>query len=129
MAGAVALSNITIFGGALANAAFNVGARHPLKPGPLIDWDLALVMEPSTILGALAGTYINHVSGVCQRAGQAQHSAALALRRGAPCCTPHPPHQPPMARSYPARRKSTSRPAMHARAAAKPARALEQGGG
>jgi hypothetical protein len=63
MAGAVALSNITIFGGALANAAFNVGRQHPLRPGPLIDWDLALVMEPSTILGALAGTYINHVSG------------------------------------------------------------------
>ncbi|GAB4818572.1 hypothetical protein N2152v2_005618 [Parachlorella kessleri] len=61
MGGAVALSNVTIFGGALVNAAFNFGARHPFKAAPLIDWDLALVMEPSTILGALAGTYINHV--------------------------------------------------------------------
>ena len=62
MGGAVALSNVTIFGGALVNAAFNFGARHPFKDAPLVDWDLALVMEPSTILGALAGTYINHVS-------------------------------------------------------------------
>ena len=60
---AVALSNVTIVGGTLTNFAFNVGRRHPLRPGPLIDWDLILVMEPSTILGALAGGYINHVRG------------------------------------------------------------------
>ncbi len=58
---AVALSNVTIVGGTLTNFAFNVGRRHPLRPGPLVDWDLILVMEPSTILGALAGGYINHV--------------------------------------------------------------------
>lgn len=35
---------------------------HPLHRGrPLIDWDLVMVMEPSTILGALAGGYINKV--------------------------------------------------------------------
>jgi hypothetical protein len=61
---AVAMSNVTIVGGTLANFAFNVGRRHPQGPGPLIDWDLILVMEPSTILGALAGGYINHVSGI-----------------------------------------------------------------
>ena len=55
---------MTIVGGTLTNFAFNVGRRHPLRPGPLIDWDLILVMEPSTILGALAGGYINHVRGM-----------------------------------------------------------------
>lgn len=61
---AVALSNITIVGGTLTNFAFNVWRRHPLRAGPIIDWDLILVMEPSTILGALAGGYINHVSSL-----------------------------------------------------------------
>ncbi len=62
--GAVALSNITILGGTLTNFAFNVGRRHPHKPEPLIDWNLILVMEPSTILGAIAGGYINKVRTV-----------------------------------------------------------------
>lgn len=61
-AGAVALSNVTIVGGTLANLACNVGRRHPLaRERALIDWDLILLMEPSTILGALVGGYINKV--------------------------------------------------------------------
>jgi uncharacterized membrane protein YfcA len=60
----VALSNITIMGGAFSNLCFNVGRVHPLRRGhPLIDWDLILVMEPSTILGALLGGYLNKVRG------------------------------------------------------------------
>lgn len=47
---AVAVSNWTIFGGALANLYFNLWKRHPEKPAPLIDWDVILVMEPVTIL-------------------------------------------------------------------------------
>jgi hypothetical protein len=62
----VALSNVTIVGGTLANLAFNVRRKHPLRQGPLIDWDLILVMEPSTILGALFGGYLNKVG----KAGQ-----------------------------------------------------------
>uniref|UniRef100_A0A1D2ABD3 Uncharacterized protein n=2 Tax=Auxenochlorella protothecoides TaxID=3075 RepID=A0A1D2ABD3_AUXPR len=58
---AVALSNVTIVGGTLTNLAINIGRRHPLRDAPLIDWDLILVMEPSTILGAILGTYVNHV--------------------------------------------------------------------
>ena len=58
---AVALSNITIVGGAISNFLFNVGRRHAFLPRPLIDWDLILVMEPSTILGALVGGYLNKV--------------------------------------------------------------------
>jgi hypothetical protein len=56
---AVALSNITIMGGALANFLFNIRRRHPRLPRPLIDWDLILVMEPTTMLGALLGSYLN----------------------------------------------------------------------
>ena len=35
---AVGLSNVTILGGALANYWVNSRRRHPLRPGPLIDW-------------------------------------------------------------------------------------------
>jgi uncharacterized membrane protein YfcA len=59
---AVALSNITIVGGALVNFGFNVNKRHAHFKRPLIDWDLILVMEPATILGALIGGYFNRVS-------------------------------------------------------------------
>jgi hypothetical protein len=62
---AVALSNITIVGGALSNFLFNVRRRHPSGTRPLIDWDLIMVMEPSTILGALLGGYLNKVPSVC----------------------------------------------------------------
>lgn len=58
---AVALSSITIVGGSLANFTFNVMRRHPSGDKPLIDWDLILVMEPTTIVGALLGSYVNKV--------------------------------------------------------------------
>ena len=57
----MALSNITIVGGAISNFVFNVARRHPSGKRPLIDWDLIMVMEPSTILGALIGGYVNQV--------------------------------------------------------------------
>ena len=43
---AIPLSNITVFGGAVANTLLNVRKRHPLADRPLVDWDLILVMEP-----------------------------------------------------------------------------------
>ena len=58
----MALSNITIVGGAISNFLFNVGRRHEYFDKPLIDWELILVMEPTTILGALIGGYLNKVS-------------------------------------------------------------------
>eukprot|EP00882_Tetradesmus_deserticola_P007365 GHRQ01007759.1.p1 GENE.GHRQ01007759.1~~GHRQ01007759.1.p1 ORF type:complete len:244 (+),score=87.80 GHRQ01007759.1:259-990(+) len=58
---AVALSNITILGGSLANFIANSSRRHPVLNRPLIDWDLILVMEPTTMLGALLGGYMNKV--------------------------------------------------------------------
>lgn len=57
----VALSNITILGGAVANFIANSTKRHAFRDGPLIDWDLIMVMEPTTMLGALLGSYTNKV--------------------------------------------------------------------
>lgn len=50
----------------LPGAPRHLPQAHPLHRGrPLIDWDLVMVMEPSTILGALAGGYINKASHGC----------------------------------------------------------------
>lgn len=35
--------------------------RHPSADRPLVDWDLILIMEPLTIGGALAGSFLNKV--------------------------------------------------------------------
>lgn len=58
---AIPLSNITVFGGAVANTVLNVPKRHPLANRPLVDWDLILVMEPLTIGGALIGAFLNKI--------------------------------------------------------------------
>lgn len=57
----IPLSNVTVFGGAIANFVLNSRKRHPLADRPLIDWDLILVMEPLTIAGALIGAFLNKV--------------------------------------------------------------------
>ncbi len=96
---AVALSNLTILGGAAANFVINVQKAHPRVPGrPLIDWTLILIMEPTTILGALLGSYANKVrAGADALAVMAAIAAAapcdlltLPLTRPPPC--PHPLH-------------------------------------
>ena len=56
---AIPLSNITVFGGAIANTYLNSRKRHPHADRPLVDWDLILVMEPLTIAGALLGAFLN----------------------------------------------------------------------
>mmetsp|Transcript_127 Transcript_127/g.132 ORF Transcript_127/g.132 Transcript_127/m.132 type:complete len:584 (+) Transcript_127:78-1829(+) len=58
---AIPLSNITILGGAIMNTGVNLSKRHPLANRPLIDWDLVLIMEPLTILGALFGSFLNQL--------------------------------------------------------------------
>ncbi|KAL7474669.1 hypothetical protein ACHAW6_000632, partial [Cyclotella cf. meneghiniana] len=58
---AIPLSNVTVFGGAVANTVINVKKRHPGADRPLIDWDLILVMEPPTLFGALLGANLNKV--------------------------------------------------------------------
>ena len=55
------LANSTILGGALANIVFNLGARHPLADRPMIDWNLIMLMEPATMLGAIVGSFAHQV--------------------------------------------------------------------
>ena len=57
----MALSNVTILSGACASFLFNVGRCRAHSRRPLIDWDLILIMEPTTIIGALLGSYLNKV--------------------------------------------------------------------
>ena len=56
---AIPLSNITVFGGAVTNYCMNLSKRHPDADRPLVDWDLILIMEPVTILGAVIGSFLN----------------------------------------------------------------------
>lgn len=58
---AIPLSNITVFGGAVANTVLNKSKRHPLADRPLVDWDLVMIMEPVTMAGALIGSSLNKV--------------------------------------------------------------------
>ncbi len=58
---AIPLSNVTVFGGAVANTMHNGRKRHPRADRPLIDWDLILIMEPPTLAGALLGSNLNKV--------------------------------------------------------------------
>jgi len=59
---AIPLSNVTIFGGAIANCFLNLQKRHPHVDRPLIDYDLVNVMEPLTIAGAVIGSLVNKVT-------------------------------------------------------------------
>jgi hypothetical protein len=81
---AVALSNITILGGSLANFMANSSRRHPLLNRPLIDWDLILVMEPTTMLGALLGGYLNKVRKVVNSKCSSSSSGSGSSRE---CCS------------------------------------------
>lgn len=59
---AIALSNFTILGGAIANTWVNARQRHPIhKDQPLIDWDVIIIMEPLTIFGAVFGSLMSKV--------------------------------------------------------------------
>jgi hypothetical protein len=56
---AIPLSNVTVFGGSIANFILNRPKRHPEANRPLMDLDLILVMQPMTIAGALLGSFAN----------------------------------------------------------------------
>jgi hypothetical protein len=82
---AVALSNITIVGGSISNFVINVGKRHHFMDRPLIDWELILVMEPATILGALVGGYMNRASAL----RSSSYAWAIIWRPACVYLTPH----------------------------------------
>jgi uncharacterized membrane protein YfcA len=55
------LANATVLGGAAASLALNAGKRHPSGRKPLISYEVALMMEPMTVAGALAGVLLNRI--------------------------------------------------------------------
>ncbi|CDJ64677.1 hypothetical protein, conserved [Eimeria necatrix] len=58
---AVPLSKVTIFGGCLMSVLINVRRRHPKSNAPIINYELAAIMEPFTLLGAIIGVLLNIV--------------------------------------------------------------------
>ena len=57
---AIGLSNLIIFGGSLAISIQNIYKRHPNPEinKSLICWDIVLIMEPITLLGAFIGAFL-----------------------------------------------------------------------
>eukprot|EP00658_Telonema_sp_P-2_P048653 TRINITY_DN369_c0_g1_i5.p1 TRINITY_DN369_c0_g1~~TRINITY_DN369_c0_g1_i5.p1 ORF type:complete len:536 (+),score=154.29 TRINITY_DN369_c0_g1_i5:146-1609(+) len=58
---AIPLSNVTILGGSISNIYLNSKKRHPYADRPCIDYDLANLMEPLTIAGAVVGSLMNKI--------------------------------------------------------------------
>lgn len=57
---AAALSNFMILGGSLANVGWNIQQVHPHQPEkPLIDFDVALLLQPNMLLGISIGVICN----------------------------------------------------------------------
>ena len=55
------LANATVLGGAVANLAHYAGQLHPSGRRALISYEVALMMEPMTLAGALAGVLLNKI--------------------------------------------------------------------
>ncbi len=58
---AIPLSNFTIVGSSITNMWMNLSKRHPDVDRPCVDWDLILVMEPLTMVGAVVGAFMSKV--------------------------------------------------------------------
>jgi len=58
---AIPLSKATILGLAIGGYIINIRLRHPKANRPLIDYDLALLIEPMVLLGTLIGVLLNIV--------------------------------------------------------------------
>ncbi|KAH9115195.1 hypothetical protein LEN26_009435 [Aphanomyces euteiches] len=59
---AIPLSKATIFGGAVATFWVNFSKKHPHRPKrPLIDYALAAMMEPPTLVGSIFGVLFNRI--------------------------------------------------------------------
>jgi uncharacterized membrane protein YfcA len=55
---AIPLSKVCILGGAISTFAVNLRKRHPKADRPLIDYSIALIMAPPTILGTVVGVML-----------------------------------------------------------------------
>eukprot|EP00698_Gefionella_okellyi_P022523 TRINITY_DN7483_c0_g1_i1.p1 TRINITY_DN7483_c0_g1~~TRINITY_DN7483_c0_g1_i1.p1 ORF type:complete len:458 (+),score=98.78 TRINITY_DN7483_c0_g1_i1:80-1453(+) len=58
---AIPLSKACIFGASVANVVVNARKRHPRADRPLIDWDVALMLEPATLGGTVIGVLFNRM--------------------------------------------------------------------
>lgn len=59
--GATATSQVAVAAGALAAVAARWGRRHPADPGrPVVDWQMASVLQPPLLLGVSAGLLASH---------------------------------------------------------------------
>jgi len=56
---AVALSQYTLFAGAISNFIFNAPVKDVKSGYPKINWDIMMIMEPTTICGAIVGSFLN----------------------------------------------------------------------
>ncbi|TMW56184.1 hypothetical protein Poli38472_008832 [Pythium oligandrum] len=59
---AIPLSKATIFGNSVAICLFNLRRNHPGKPNePIINYAVASIMEPTTLIGTIFGVMLNHM--------------------------------------------------------------------
>uniref|UniRef100_H3GTF1 Membrane transporter protein n=1 Tax=Phytophthora ramorum TaxID=164328 RepID=H3GTF1_PHYRM len=59
---AIPLSKATIFGNAVSAYFFNFNRKHPTNAKlPLINYQVAGIMEPTTLIGAIFGVMMNHM--------------------------------------------------------------------
>jgi uncharacterized membrane protein YfcA len=58
---AIPLSKAAIFGGTIGSFIVNIRERHPHADRPLIEFNAALMLEPSALLGTIFGVLANRV--------------------------------------------------------------------
>ena len=56
---AVALANVIILGGAVANVMYAMARRHPYADRPSTNWTLIILFEPLVIFGSVLGSFGN----------------------------------------------------------------------
>lgn len=57
----IALSNFNIFISSLLRYIINFNVRHPLKDAVLIDYEIVMLMMPTTLMGSIVGMQFNQV--------------------------------------------------------------------
>lgn len=58
---AIPLSNVMIAAASLANYIQLSRKVHPTRDGPLIDYPIALLMQPASLAGTVVGFFVNQV--------------------------------------------------------------------
>jgi uncharacterized membrane protein YfcA len=56
---AIPLSGFSIFACSLLRFIMNINSKHPEKDAVAIDYNLAIVMLPTVLMGSLIGVFIN----------------------------------------------------------------------